>query len=490
MGPSAVNASTTKKTTDAHTPLTLAAPDRPDRSGVQGMIYAGFGSLPAGRYLLLRITDAGAARAWISRVADQITGAPAPGTRSSADAAVQLAFTATGFTALGVRTEGQDFSRPFVEGMVTTHRSRILGDVDEDAPTSWRWGGPASPVDVLVIALAADDAALDALVEGLGIADAGSGLEVVHAVPTRMLPDAKEHFGFTDGISQPRFAGEEGTAAAHDSNWSAVAPGEIVLGAIDQAAQRAPVPTVASNTDRAGTLAAAARGQVEFGRDGTYLVLRQLHQDVAGFRTWTLEQSGGDAAAAAELASKAVGRRQDGTPLVACDDAAGQNDFGFANEDPTGLACPIGAHVRRANPRDGRRGLADETSQIDPAATLKNTKRHRLLRRGRAYGPPLPEGEVVHDGAERGLLFVALNADIERQFEFVQHHWLNSATLARPGEIDPLVGANHDGTFTAPGVDPIRDRYHGLPRFVSVVGGAYFFLPSLPALRYLAALHA
>ncbi len=473
---------------DVRTPITLAAADRPDRSGVQGMIYAGFGALPAGRFVLLRITDGPAARSWVGRVATHVTGAPDPGTRSTDPTAVQLAFTATGLAALGVRTEGQDFGRPFVEGMVTTHRSRILGDVGASAPTSWQWGGPTAPVDVLVVALAADDSALDQLVEGLGIAATGSGVEVVCAVPTRMLPDAKEHFGFKDGISQPRFAGEEGTAGAHDTNWSAVAPGEVVLGAIDQAAQRAPVPTVSARRDSTNALTASGRGVVELGRDGSYLVLRQLHQDVAGFRSWTLDQSGGDADRAAELAARVVGRRQDGTPLVAFDDGAGQNDFGFANEDPEGLACPLGAHVRRANPRDGRRAIGDETSQTDPTSTLKNTKRHRLLRRGRAYGPPLADGATVDDGVDRGLLFVGLNADIERQFEFVQHHWLNSATFARPGEIDPLVGPNDDGTFTVPGEDPIRTRYRGLPRFVTVVGGAYFFLPSRPALRYLAAL--
>ena len=44
----------------------------------------------------------------------------------------------------------------------------------------------------------------------------------------------------------------------------------------------------------------------------------------------------------------------------------------------TGMACPIGAHVRRANPRD-HDGFFDG----------KLSDRHRIIRRGRAYGPAL-----------------------------------------------------------------------------------------------------
>jgi len=186
-----------------------------------------------------------------------------------------------------------------------------------------------------------------------------------------------------------------------------------------------------------------------------------------------------------------VGRHRDGTPLVPTG-PGGQNDFGFAAEDPQGMACPIGSHVRRSNPRDGRRDEG-ERGDGDPVGTLEGTKRHRLLRRGRTYGPPHGPGEA--SGTDRGLVFVALNADIERQFEFVQQHWINSPTFARPGEVDPLVGPNAapgsgeglggaGGCFTVP--DPfVRRRYDGLPRFVEVRGGEYFFLPGLAALRWL-----
>ena len=155
--------------------------------------------------------------------------------------------------------------------------------------------------------------------------------------------------------------------------------------------------------------------------------------------------------------------------------AAYDNEFLYA-EDPYGGACPIGAHVRRANPRDA----------------LENTGRpfrpmneHRVLRRGRPYGPPLDGPETTD---ERGLLFLCLNADIERQFEFIQQNWINNSTFGGLAEeSDPLVGvcSAHGGVFTM-GSLPARQRVDHLPRFVTVKGGQYFFLPGIAALRSLA----
>jgi len=54
-------------------------------------------------------------------------------------------------------------------------------------------------------------------------------------------------------------------------------------------------------------------------------------------------------------------------------------------------------------------------------------------------------------------------------------------------ERDPLIG-NQDGTFdfTIP-KRLIRRKITGLPAFTTLKGGAYFFLPGIKALRYLAA---
>ncbi len=160
-----------------------------------------------------------------------------------------------------------------------------------------------------------------------------------------------------------------------------------------------------------------------------------------------------------------------------------ENNFTYYPKDPNGLACPIGSHIRRCNPRD--------SLGPDPATALNSANRHRLLRRGRSYGPP-QEDPLVDDGAERGLHFICLNSDIERQFEFVQQTWVNNPVFdGLDGEVDPLVGdlLRGDSIFTVQG-EPLRRRVEGLSRFVVTKGGAYFFLPGVRALKYLASLRA
>jgi len=131
----------------------------------------------------------------------------------------------------------------------------------------------------------------------------------------------------------------------------------------------------------------------------------------------------------------------------------------------------------------------DATYGPDAPTALATANRHRILRRGRSYGHR-PSDRRIDDGMDRGLHFLCLNSDIERQFEFVQHTWCNNPVFGGlNGEVDPLVGnlAQGDEIFTVQ-ADPLRTRIHHLERFVTVKGGAYFFLPSLSALRYLASL--
>ena len=157
------------------------------------------------------------------------------------------------------------------------------------------------------------------------------------------------------------------------------------------------------------------------------------------------------------------------------------NNFAYFDKDPHGLACPIGSHIRRSNPRDAL--------GPDPPTALNSANRHRILRRGRSYGRHL-ENPMVDDGADRGLHFICLNSDIERQFEFVQQTWINNPVFAGlDGEVDPLVGnlKKGDAIFTVQ-AEPLRHRVHNLSRFVVVKGGSYFFLPSIRALKYLASL--
>jgi Dyp-type peroxidase family len=187
------------------------------------------------------------------------------------------------------------------------------------------------------------------------------------------------------------------------------------------------------------------------------------------------------------LQVKMMGRWPSGAPLVLSpdqddptlgQDPARNNEFLYHIDDPLGLRCPAGAHARRVNPRDAFR---DELIGIN--------RLHRIIRRSTSYGPPLPDGVLDDDGVDRGIVFVAIQAQIRRQFEFVQTQWVNDGIFrGAPGEKDPIVGPN-DGTgaFSIPR-QPVRRRIGGLPRFVINRGGEYCFMPGLRALAWLAEL--
>ena len=181
------------------------------------------------------------------------------------------------------------------------------------------------------------------------------------------------------------------------------------------------------------------------------------------------------------IAAKLMGRWRSGAPLVlapAADDPAlgadkeRNNNFNYKQMDPLGYAVPLGAHIRRMNPRD----------------TAAKINRRRMIRRGATYGPHLPE-DAPEDGVERGIAAFVICASLIRQYEFAQNVWINDRNFHELGnERDPIIG-NQDGTleFKIP-KRPIRRKITGLPAFTTVRGGAYFFLPGLDALRYLATL--
>ena len=220
------------------------------------------------------------------------------------------------------------------------------------------------------------------------------------------------------------------------------------------------------------------------GRNGTYAVLRKLHQRVAAFRQY-LRSNSSSPEEEELLAAKMMGRWRSGAPLALSPerddpslggDRERNNDFLYS-DDPVGLKTPTGSHIRRTNPRDAK---------IAGVVRL-----HRMIRRGTAYGPPLPEGVMEDDGVDRGIMFVFLGAHLKRQFEFVQSEWVNDSTfIGGSGEKDPIGGAN-DGTgeFTIPR-RPVRRRLKGLSRFVITHGGEYLFVPGLRALQWLADLEA
>jgi Dyp-type peroxidase family len=459
-----------------------------DLADVQGLVARGYGNLKSAAFLLLALDEPAAARRWLGETARAVTSADErPG-----DRALHLALTSSGLARLGLpRDTLAQFSNEFVTGMATAHRTRLLGDAEESAPGRWDWGGPAAQrVDAALLLYARDDEQLRALEDERTNALDRRGVTVVRRLGTSDLDDT-EPFGFRDGISQPFVEGLPRSGPPETT----VRAGEFLLGYPNEYGHYTDRPLLREPDDPGGVLPrdAEGSGRPDLGRNGSYLVLRQLHQDVSGFWRFVDGAAGGEAAARTRLAAKMVGRWPSGAPLTLAPEhdepaRAQDNDFAYHEHDPRGVRCPVGSHIRRSNPRDS----------LDPrpgtAASWAVNRRHRLLRRGREYGPPLPLERALagDDGAERGLHFICLNANIARQFEFVSHTWLNNPKFDRLyDDADPLVAPSlpHGGTFTIP-TDGVRERVTGLPRFVTVRGGAYFFLPGLAALRYLAGLDA
>ncbi len=479
-----------------------------DMKDIQGFVMSGYAHLPCVSYLLLSVNDAPAARVWIGQILNEVTTSEGKEFISC----LNVALTHHGLKRLGLNADTLDsFSRPFIEGMATPHRSRILGDSAENAPENWDWGFPkdsddTEAVDILLLLFGKDELTLEEVINEHRARFDQGGLILRRALGAGRQPDIHEHFGFADGMGQPAIEGTIQTRDAAPRN--VIRTGEILLGYINDYGKPADSPSVSPALDPLHALLdvpamdGAGKGQPansgvdrpakrDLGRNGSYLVFRQMAQHVAKFCHFLDEATRTpdgqlDPKAGDRLAAKFVGRWQNGAPLVLSPDAddpalSQADDFGFRETDEHGFKCPIGSHIRRSNPRD--------SIGPDAATALVTANRHRILRRGRSYGVR-PEDRRVDDGVPRGLHFLCLNADIERQFEFVQQTWINNPVFGGlDGEVDPLVGnlSKGDEIFTVQ-ADPLRRRVHNLERFITVKGGAYFFLPSIRALRYLASL--
>jgi Dyp-type peroxidase family len=418
-----------------------------------------------GAYLMLRIDDRTDGRELLRRLLPLVdTGTPL--TEPAHDAWVTVALTYHGLKALGVpQTSLDSFAPEFREGMGA--RAAHLGDVGESAPENWEKPLGTDEVHVAIAVLSPDSDRLQVVVEKARRAQEElAGVTVVWRQDCYQLPTGRTSFGFKDGIGQPSVEGSgRPPTNPHEPPLKA---GEIILGYPDETGELPPMPTPDI-----------------LGRNGTYVVFRKLHTKVAAYRRY-LHEKAANREEEALLGAKMVGRWQGGAPLAVSperddgelgSDPHRNNDFQYG-DDPRGFKCPVGAHARRANPRDS----LDGDGSVD-------VRLHRMIRRGTSYGPMLPEGVLDDDGVDRGIIFVFAGAHIKRQFEFVKTQWLNDGIfIGAPNEADPLVGAGDaPSSFTIP-QRPIRRRLQEVPPFVVTRGGEYCFAPSLSAMRWLAEL--
>lgn len=448
---------------------------------IQGNVLVAY-AYPFAQYLFYRIDDGFAARESLTHLIPLVTTSevwdgPGP------DATTNIALTFQGLTKLGLPQEslGQ-FPLEFQMGMRA--RSHLLNDVRRNAPQNWDPIWRDGAVELLILINALTQPALQdrfALIQQTistygGLIQLGSQNAAALEIDGKLT--TKEHFGYTDGIGNPDIAGSGLSTRPGrgkpmpNGEWGPIETGEFVLGYPDEAGEipAAPDPKLLS-------------------RNGSYLVYHKLHQNVATFRNYLATEGAKYPGGKAKLAAKFIGRWQDGTPLalspdgenpVLAADSMRNNDFSY-DDDPNGAHVPLGAHIRRMNPRETF-GLGG-----------KIANRHRIARRGLPYGSWCPYDQKANDEDERGVIFLFINASIERQFEFVWRQWNNYGNDFMQGNDRDLIAGNHTGTGKMviqgdPDNPEATPTYicADLPQFVEVRGGDYFFVPSLSALKLIA----
>jgi deferrochelatase/peroxidase EfeB len=338
-------------------------------------------------------------------------------------------------------------------------------------------GGPAGPeVHVLLSLFGRNHKLLEDASADLRTAFGAHGISELSSHDGNALPHGGVHFGYRDGIAQPNIEGAPGRRLADMQPEAGT--GDFLLG-------RDYVNKWRGNF--IGDLPAALCD------NGTYAAFRILSQDVAGFEA-LLDRWGREAMMERELvAAKLMGRWRNGTPLTLSPDTADPeppvadrdiDNFDYAPgpghptfyDDAEGLRCPVGAHIRRLNPRGG--------------LAMGNPHSRRLVRRGMPYGPPFDRERP--DEVERGLLGLFICGDLELQYEFLLRSWVNEDISMRGlrGSREPILGAQPDsgGRFTirtADARDPIV--LGGLPTLTTTRGSVYAFMPGVGGLRSLAA---
>jgi Dyp-type peroxidase family len=532
-----------------------------DLADIQGNIVRPYGrfGFPVTRHMFFNIGNAAAGRAFLEAVRHQVTTAERwggvdagknPNAPAKPPVAINIGFSWRGLLALKLPTRTlSGMPEEFIDGM--SERWSILGDIGPSAPKRWdevwrRSAGGVREVHVwisLSAQLGPDGMPVPALEEKtawLGdVAQRSGGVTllsghrgssadwqdssaIMETSPDgTVVPTAMENFRFTDGISDPAFAGQYEAGAEADAaigggkltpggaGWAPLATGEFILGHASEAQELPP-----------------ATAPYGFMRNGTFMVYRKLHQNLAAFQTYigqqaallrAIDPSVGEDGAESTVKAKMVGRWPSGIPLAVAPNyqAAKEIELQWADipalrlkpdrtaadkariaayermltnfryrDDSEGVRCPVGAHIRRSNPRD-----ALEPSFGTPGATPESalTNRRRIMRRGLPYGDP----NAIDDASEHGVIFIAICSSLFRQFEFVQQQWIQYGSSFNSGnDTDPLVGLRRPGAKFVIPADPAGDTppfiCANLPSFVETRGGEYFFTPSLTALRQIA----
>lgn len=455
---------------------------------VQGNILRGYTGKPHVRHLILEVSDPVAARRWLAASVSGRDGVPQITTgdwgTNRPDTCFNIGLTYEGLRALGTPSATlESFPGEFAEGM--TARAVKIGDVGENAPENWPAPFNEPGRLHLIATICAEQVGQLDEVQRRALADA-KAFRLLGTRQGKAFPNDLVHFGYRDNITQPRFE-EVPDSERHPDRQPRAPLGTVLLGHptnLEGLLWRVPQPAV-------------------LGHNGTFNAFRVLQQDVVGFEKY-LDRAASDllrhpqvdevlppgaeakigaglsrAGALREIvAANLCGRWRDGTPLALSADApdpkADLTDFDYIGDS----RCPVGAHIRRCNPRGG---------QI--VQRIANNSR-RLVRRGVPYGVPYdPAKPRDRDEPERGLLGNFIGASLGAQFEAMSYDWMNLG-LQDPritGSNDPIAGANDPGMswFDLPLKSGGAIRLRGFPQFVRTRGGAYTFLPSLSAIRFL-----
>jgi putative iron-dependent peroxidase len=394
--------------------------------------------------------------------------------------AVAVAFSYLGLKKLGcAETKAHPFPTPFRSGMGSELRASLL----REGPGQWRWSDAKGPAGGQIVhALIAEWGSKDGKSRIPQFDPAVFGVIKIENDPCSFQikngdrePKLFESFGFRDGLAQPVIRGlrEAQGAGLKQARQDAgplyedrvVAPGEFILGYRNEYDELTYCPNVE------GWAGDATYTGGRFTLNGSYLAVRQIEQNVKAFEEF-------EAANGKAVCEKLMGRRKNGLPLswkgnpnVPVSDSRA-DAFHFRVEDANGFDCPKGAHIRRVNPRD--------TLGVDVQSGIRASKLHRLLRRGRPYCE-----KTENEAPRKGIFFIACNADLERQFEFIHQRWMRNFRFeALHHEDDPLVGSSKvPKTFTIPAL-PSGDEV-SLEALTQPLGGGYFFLPGIKALEFI-----